>query len=78
MTVKEKIFEELKKENFTEGSLWRVTHYLNSFLIHLTCEERKEFYTVMNELCDEGLFINQEGNYRLTGKGEIALRRNGK
>lgn len=73
MNLQDKIFSELRRLHFSAGHLWRFPQYLNSFLIDLNPIERKEFPAVMEKLCEEGFFTNEDSNYRLTEKGEATL-----
>lgn len=74
MTLREKIFDELKRLNFGSGYVWKFQQYHGTFRIYLNPLEQKNFYEVMNELCNEGVFeIITNGDiptYRLTDIGE--------
>lgn len=74
MGLKERIYEHLRKNNFAEGYVWKPQNYLNTFVVNLNPNEKKEFNNTMNDLCNKGIF-NVEGNtelptYRLTANGE--------
>lgn len=77
MSLRNKIFEELRRLNFAKDYLWKFQQYWGAFAINLNSLEQKEFQNTMIELCDDGLFqIIDNSNppqYRLTEKGETVI-----
>ena len=67
----EKIFVEIRKRNIGKNGIWKFQEY-NAFRNDLNPIEKENFFSRMDELCDEGIFTKENNNerYRLTEKGE--------
>lgn len=71
--MREKIYEEIRRLSMSQNHVWRFQQY-NPFRLNLNPIEQREFSTVMNELCEEGIFTVEKDDsvvlFRLTEKGE--------
>lgn len=71
--MREKIYEEIRRLSMGQNHVWRFQQY-NPFRLNLNPIEQREFSTVMNELCEEGIFTVEKDDsvvlFRLTEKGE--------
>lgn len=76
MNLENKIFYEIKQQKISANGLWRFQQYWGAFAINkLNANERKEFYNIMNNLCEQKIFTSEPYrsntiNYRLTEYGE--------
>ncbi len=76
ITLKNKIFDELRRLHIEANGLWRFQNW-NVFYRELNPLERKEFENVISELLNDGVLIAEQYgsvyNYRLTQKGEETI-----
>lgn len=71
------IFKEIRANKMTAGYIWRFQQYYGAFAAHMNSTEKREFLSVMQELCREGIFevvpYGDVHNYRLTEEGERVI-----
>lgn len=77
--LKEKILYEMKRTHKKANDIWQFSNCL-AFYNKLELSEKNNFDKIMQELCEEDIFIKEEHfngdyNYRLTLKGEDIIYR---
>lgn len=75
--MRNKIFNQIKANKMSAGHLWRFQQYHGAFAANMSEVERKDFYSTISDLCNEGIFevvpYSSVNNLRLTELGEKTI-----